>query len=272
MIIEYAINYSDAMEQMPDWLPDQYAWVYLGAYFCDRYFVTTSPALWKSCFENAQKQRKKVALVIPTASQNNLALLKERTRTIINRYNVVIQELVVNDYGMLEWVQEQFPEIPVWLGRTMNKELRDIRYSYTTCHTKIYEQLEAGYIQCSSVLGVEVDQTVTDEIRIQEGKHRIAVHCAWIYHSMCRICEFASIDAPLDKKFRLFQPCKRECIHNSISYDNYGFHFVKYGRAVYAPVQEYAFSDYHGTIRMITCGYLPFPSMESSRNLSEVTP
>lgn len=213
-------------------LPPETTSLYVGSYFCDRYFCTTPGKVWNAAFALARECREGAVLVIPTPSQAYLAQVKALTLQLASKYADVLHEIVLNDYAMLQWAQETLPALPRWCGRTMSKDLRDPRYSLPSQEVKLLEAAEKGELWNLQVIGVEAD-LVTAPAIFRNRQMILAVHLPLAYVTTGRLCEFGSIGKPLHEKFRLSSNCKRQCTDNWLTYENHGFSFLKYGRAVF---------------------------------------
>ena len=254
MSIHYAYNLCDAMEFFTERhfvLPEHTEQMYLGSYFCDRYYCNTSPRIWQECFAAARKQGVTGVLVIPTPSQCLLEVLKRQTENLMDSYGEQIREVVVNDNGMLEWIAAQYPRIGIWLGRTMDKELRDPRYCLPGVHGKLLEQVERGWHSRGRILGVESDVTDVSANDFPVSHYGLGIHVPFAYLTMGRICEFGSIGLPTEEKFQLYRPCKRQCMSHWMWFEQNAQCFLKHGRAVYTPVMGELGKNHPANIRVI---------------------
>lgn len=254
MSLQYAYSLCDAMEfcvkERPE-IPTHAEAIYLGSYFCDRYYCGISESVWNDCFDAIGRHRVAAVLVIPTPSQQRLAAVKEKTEALMERYGGQIREVVVNDNGMLAWFSERYPDKALWLGRTMDKELRDPRYSLPGTHSKLREQVDAGLCVQGNIVGVETDVTHTDEKQGDISGCRLGIHTPFAYLTMGRICEFASIGLPPSEKFQIYRPCRRQCMSNWTWYEQNTLSFLKHGRAVYTPVSGGLPQNRNANVRII---------------------
>lgn len=212
-------------------IPDQAEYIYIGSEFCDQYYVATGIDLWAKCFEVIKKEGKKGILVIPVPSQKHLHEVKEKTIYLLKIYGRGIQEIVVNDFAMLQWMN-QLSEKPLWCGRLLSKEPRDPRHIEQKQVFKLYERAKKDTLFGVSVKGVEIDNI--NYAKINLGNNRMAgIHVPYAYVSMGRICEIGSIGYKMDQKFRLTNACMRQCLSYYQEYDNHNIQFLKFGQAVY---------------------------------------
>ena len=254
MSIHYAYDLCDAMEYFAEGqppLPEHTELLYVGSYFCDRYYCSTSPRIWEECFAVARDRGVAAVLVIPTPSQALLGTLKKQTHALMDAYGELIQEVVVNDSGMLEWVTVNYPEIGIWLGRTMDKELRDPRYYLPGIHGKLLEQVEHRWHNRWKILGVESDVTQLSPNDYPISHYGLGIHVPFAYLTMGRICEFGSIGLPAGEKFQLYRPCNRQCMSHWMWFEQNAQCFLKHGRAVYIPVFGELGETDSANIRMI---------------------
>lgn len=197
-----------------------YQSVYIGSYFCDRYFLLTCEGLLKALKPQVNREKKHVTLVIPVPSQSNLCLLKKTLDGLLRRYARLIDRIVVNDYGMLQWVHRHYPQ-PIILGRLFSKPLRDPRYPDTLGAYQISQALEEIIAQYNC-LGIEAEGCFQNISKTTENAtYGIYVHKDFYYISCMRQCFFASIDKPAPLKFRYNGICNLQCaefrLRNNIS-------------------------------------------------------
>lgn len=235
MMTKQAYSLCDAMElALTGSLtpPDDAALLYVGSYFCDRYFCSTPEGVWEAAFALAGTFREGAVLVVPTPSQAQLARTKAIVLRLAEKFAGLIREIVLNDYAMLRWAQEALPGLPRWCGRTMSKDLRDPRYPRPSQEVKLLETAEQGGLWGLEVLGVEAD-LLNPPALPAERRLLLAVHLPLACVTVGRLCEFGSIGKPLEEKFRLSGSCSRQCTANWLTYENRGYSFLKFGRAVY---------------------------------------
>lgn len=217
-------------------LSDQAEYIYIGSEFCDQYYVQTSTDLWEKCFKMVKEKRRQGILVVPVPSQKRLKKVKEKTDFILNTYGEWIQEIVVNDFAMLQWMT-QISEKPLWCGRMLSKEPRDPRHIEQKQVSKLYERAENDMLFGVSVKGVEIDNV--NLAKVHFANSCIAgIHVPYAYVSMSRICELGSIGYQIDQKFRLTNGCKRQCLSYYQEYTNKNIQFLKFGQAVYTNSQH----------------------------------
>lgn len=236
MNVQHAYDLCDAMEfflTACNAISPQVQFVYVGSYFCDQYFCQTPNKVWQMCFQRIKDHGASAVLVIPTPSQQRLAVIKQRIACLMEKYGDQIQEIVVNDPGMMSWITSTYPEKALWLGRIMDKELRDPRYDLPQIHKKLWEQADD-----ERFVGVEMDLFRLNPDLIPELGCRLGIHTSLVYLTMGRICEFSAIGFPTAEKFQLYRPCRRQCVSNW-QWEEQGDHvFLKHGRAVYTPAAE----------------------------------
>ncbi len=206
--------------------------LYIGSSFCDRYFVYTNPALWEKAVRKAGERKMKVTLVVPSPSQRYLAAVKDLTSSLLMAFPEDIDEIVANDYAMIAWAASAYPEIKLWCGRILHKDTRDPRYKGETGICKLLDHIADGKIFGCRITGIEAD--MVNSLRLDKTDSvMLGVHMGYTYVSMGRLCEFSGISRPIKHKFRLDEPCARQCNYNWISYCDDAASFLKYGRAVY---------------------------------------
>lgn len=100
-----------------------------GSNFCPLEFLRSTwdmkMQLWQGF---SQRYSVPLTLVLPITNESLLPALKRRVAQLLQDYKELIDEVVVNDYGMLEWVSNSF-EVNLGIGRLFSKDLRDPRYA-----------------------------------------------------------------------------------------------------------------------------------------------
>lgn len=225
-------SYCDVMDYaMQNEFPTDIELIYVGSYFCDKYFCGISEKYWDAIMHKAIEKKILVALVIPTPSQTLLDQLKLIVDKLLERYANVISEVVVNDYAMLKYMLK-YTTLKIWCGRTMSKDIRDSRYPTNQRNCKLYEHVCAGEIMGmhNVIYGVEVD--VVGSLSVVPSQNvMLGVHVPLAYITFGRHCEIGSSELPIEEKFRLDKYCGRQCEKNWIIYSEGAF--IKYGRTIY---------------------------------------
>lgn len=187
--------------------------IYMGAYYCDHYFLYTHKSKYISVIDYAKREKKKIALVIPPVFENNLNNVIKLAYNLIERGRDVIDEVTINDWGMIEFFQNNHG-IKLNMGRLLQKDNRDPRYReffenthVHRCFSKYYEQL----LTTKGFYGLELDCT-NKSIMIPDtiSQIKIAVHGPWAYMTMGSICVY-SATSKKNNKFRFADKCSCEC-------------------------------------------------------------
>lgn len=109
MKYQIVYSYCDAMDiAEKNEIADHAELIYVGSYFCDRYFCRISENSWDMIFRKVESKHKSAVLVIPTPSQNMLVQIKKNVDKLISRYYDIITEIVVNDFAMLRYASEAY--------------------------------------------------------------------------------------------------------------------------------------------------------------------
>ena len=239
MGMQYAYSICDVADVLEGSVSEnlqQAEYVYAGSYFCDIYFLSIPEEEWRKVFAFIRGYGKKAVLVIPTPSQRNLEKLKVAVRKLFYENSDILREVVVNDPGMLRWVDGLNYGLSIWCGRLMSKETRDPRYPEQLYSNKLSLHLADGKLYGVKVKGVELDIVGRKKI-IEEGSFMISAHIPYAYITMGRYCEEGSVGRALTDKFRLWDACSGNCRYFWKEYYNDGYSFLKYGRAVYTKSQ-----------------------------------
>ena len=231
----------------------KYDRIAVGSYFCENYFLYYADKwLKKGCAGSA----KKVTLVIPCFSQSVLGAGKEHISKILQKYRSVIDEVCVNDLGMLRWVTQMRFSVRIFLGRVFWKASRDIRMEKGgSAGTEEYNDRLLALLGEYPVYGIEIEELshLYRKINVPKGMV-IAYHFPWCYMSYGRICLYASVPQPLEKKYRAGLPCAFECLSTQIVYPVNGRSCLRIGKAVYGRSRKPELGD--NPVREIVCDIL----------------
>ena len=113
--------------------------IYIGSYFCGRYFLSLNLDMLQRLSEWCEENKMQVTLVIPIFSQSLLHSAKEKVAIILGLFGEHIDEITINDYGMLSYIAETYPK-SIQIGRLMNKDCRDPR------HPSYFKQIRKPYL------------------------------------------------------------------------------------------------------------------------------
>ncbi len=212
--------------------------IYVGSNFCSQYFCNCKGKVYESILSYCKNRDLKVTLCIPIFSQKDLNKAKNIINELSCYFHSIIDEITVNDYGMLSYIKSEYSDMKINLGRLMNKESRDVRYpEYNEgTYTPKFLSLDASNCCNCSLNSIELDP-VMQNIDLTGADIKCAVPAIYIpycYVTVGQMCEFASIPLPIEKKFRPNSPCNSPCAGTFITYDGKGnTKYAKVGRAVY---------------------------------------
>ena len=198
--------------QLTDLLPrDSVAThLYFGSEYCEHLFPTEedlSAAL-------AQARRLGLGFVLPTPIAND---------GLMSRIAAAVEslpadsEVLVNDWGVAQVINRQFPEIQVRAGRQLAKIIKDPRMPAPALH-KIYPsnyraQPFASLLSSLGIHQVELDVppfATAETFAVTELA--VAVWAPYAYIAKGRICKVGSLGQKTEDKFAPGRPCRRECL------------------------------------------------------------
>lgn len=213
--------------------------IYIGSSFCGKYFLAQTKAQIEEIVELCKNENLKITLELPTFSEGDLENGKRKIKEILESANSILDEITVNDFGMLTYLKNENCAKSINLGRLFMKDYRDPRYEeyfkqvltpkiFTNYFKKIVKEYE---IKCFEF---DVTHQIVD-YQEANGLVEVAIHVPYCYQTVGRICEYASIHKPLEKKFRANMPCDISCAENRVTYhvEDGNIDYVRYGRTVY---------------------------------------
>lgn len=212
--------------------------VYVGSYFCGKYFLHQSTEDLTTLLKLCRTKEMKVTLVIPTFSEGDLKYGKHRIAQILAYCDDFIDEVTVNDYGMLAYMKENY-KLAINLGRLFMKDYRDPRYEeYFQIPWKpmMFTKYLTSILQDFKINSCEFDLThkVMDFSEIPNTVMP-GLHVPYCYQTVGRICEYASITKDFAKKFRANDNCDEKCTESYVKYtvSDGNMEYVRFGRTVY---------------------------------------
>ncbi len=234
--------------------------IYIGSSFCGKYFIQQSDSDLKEVFGLCKEKNIKVTLVIPTFSERDLELGKKRISQIVEFGADDVDEITVNDYGMLFYVRENYGLV-MNLGRLIMKDYRDPRYDnyfQIPWRPKMFTNHLRTIIKDYKIKSIEMDIThknmnfaeVPDDIIV-------GIHVPYCYQTVGRICEYASITKEIVNKFRVNDACEGNCAESIVKYldSDENMEYIRYGRTIYFKHPGYELSGLD-KYRLI---YFPLP-------------
>lgn len=211
--------------------------IYIGSYFCAQYFLHMDDGLIDDIVALAKNMGIYLTLVIPIIPQKDLNNVLKKIENYSEYFEDRMDEITVNDYGMLVYIHENY-DVGLNMGRLFMKDYRDPRhqnYFNTVLKPKIFTKYLTRVIEQYQIEGMEFDLThVAINFENKAKGIKIGIHTPFCYMTVGQICEYASINKEVEKKFRPNQPCMKECEEMLIRYDlQDNREWIRLGRAVF---------------------------------------
>ncbi len=251
-----------------------FEYVYIGSYFCGRYFlhlVEEHLEIWKEFYE---KFKIPFVVVLPIFSQSLLKKGKNALEKLQNSLESFIDYYVVNDLGMLTFLDEQRKSI--FIGRLFAKDTRDFRDIKLRKHVNscavgngIFQFLRK---ECSSLMGYEIDNIYSPEVLLhlqKEDQARVVLHTPYVYQSVGQICCYANLETEKYTGFFSNLPCSHSCSRYYLTYGKNDRELLCMGRA--ALYKEYVTEQ---EMRGVDICVWPFDLWEEeneNENISAIT-
>ncbi len=196
--------------------------IYLGSEGCE-YLLLNQAALFRRLMPELVRAGYQITLVLPsveeTAFDRVCALVEELTGT------GCIDELVVNDLGVLAWVSKQKFALQLRAGHHFDKMLREARFPVEEngdirsnaelfCTPYLEQTAEKQMLRDLGVVGAETDPVPGFSLCLPADRS-YAIWYPRTILSYCTTCEFAGSGLPLEKRF-IPGRCKMECLEYQI--------------------------------------------------------
>ncbi|WP_310604751.1 hypothetical protein [Anaerosporobacter sp.] len=196
--------------------------IYIGSYFCAQYFLHMDDNLIDEIVTYAKSMEMRLTLVIPIIAQKELENVLNKIERYCDYFENCMDEITVNDYGMLAYIHETY-DVRLNMGRLFMKDYRDPRYPVyfkSELRPKIFTKYLSRLIREYQIDGMEFDLThLIINFESKPSGILIGLHTPYCYMTVGQICEYASINKEVEKKFRPNQPCAKECQETIIRYD-----------------------------------------------------
>lgn len=211
--------------------------IYIGSYFCSQYFLYINEHHIRELVSSLMNSNIKITLVIPIITEKHLEKAKKKIGQILDILSYNCDEITVNDYGMLDYINKTYV-YGINLGRLFMKDYRDPRhedYFLQTYKTRVFTDFMLALIESMHIKSCEWDLS-HEILDLSHSPDRIdiGIHRPYSYMTVGHICEIGSINKDISKKYRPNESCRRECESYFISYDfEMEREWMKYGRALY---------------------------------------
>ena len=234
--------------------------IYFGSSFCGQYFLSIKAQVVDELIKVCQKEGYKLGLVIPTFTQKNLERGKKHIASYEKYMGDIIDEIVVNDYGMLDYIYKMYNgKIKLNMGRLFMKDYREIRYPEyfnQVYKPKIFTPYLDKLIEKYNIKGMLFDAThKTVDFSEKPEEIEIGIYEPYTYMTVGQICELGSTHLPIEKKFRPNFGCKQECNEHVIQYFvNEGVNWLRIGRTIYFENRDFTIQGL-SKLKRIYCPY-----------------
>lgn len=208
--------------------------IYVGSSFCSQYFQKLN--LEDTFFAYCRRKKLSVTLTVPVFSQKDFVAGKSLIVSLCRRNSDLIDEVTVNDPGMLLFLQQNNIHQKLNVGRLFFKEPRDIRV-----RTYFSDVLSPEFpLICDANIGgaeLDLNSQQLDLSKVASHMVTVAVHSPYCYMSVGNICKFASTSLPIEKKFRPNGPCQMDCSiifeRTIVNQNDCELQLVRIGRTIY---------------------------------------
>lgn len=211
--------------------------IFIGSSFCPIFFLNTN--IYSEAIKYCSLNHIKISLAVPVFNEALLEQGKIKIKELIESGKNEIDELIVNDIGMLRYAMEELA-IPIVLGRLFFKDPRDGRLSAFIERTAEISLLSStDLLNRKKIAGIEIDPVsdILDLNTISGYSGTVTLNGPYCYMSTGMICKYGSVNKSINRKFRPSAICGLECRHmvevHSDHYRPAEKKLIRAGRAVY---------------------------------------
>lgn len=195
----------------------EYSRLYFGHEFCQNLIPSLEDA--DAVLRFVSGKRMDFTLVTPFVTDKGMEQLKSVSAFILNRKPE--SEIVVNDWGALNWHSEEYPNAVLLLGRLLTKQKRGPRI--LNMMGKVPDPMIAHFrksnVDCSLLNGFLIKKGVQriEFDNLLQGIERPvdplkgSLYFPYAYVTTTRFCLTASGGNRNDQQLRTIMPCKKEC-------------------------------------------------------------
>ena len=198
-----------------------------GNEFCEH--LIPSPSALDAAIAAAQSRYLAFTLLTPYASNEGIAALKPLFDGLAKHGG---GEVVFNDWGVLNLLRREYPQLTPVQGRLLNKSLRDPRvttmYASSPAPTAAIASLQSSNLDCESytalllrlgVQAVEMDNLPQgNDLGFAQRGMNTHVYLPFGFISTSRICMAAGLHYHKSDKFQPGAPCRHECQTHLLEY------------------------------------------------------
>jgi len=198
-----------------------------GNEFCEH--LIPSPQQLEAVLGAAREREMSLTLLTPYVSDAGIESLKPLFEMLGESG---ANEVVFNDWGVLNLLRREFPSLKPVQGRLMNKSLRDPRvtgvYAASDAPAPALVSLRRSNLDCTSYTGflsalgvesVELDNLPQGvDLSFAESGVKASAYVPFGFISTSRICMAAGIHYAKRDKFQPGAPCHHECQTHLLEY------------------------------------------------------
>ena len=189
--------------------------LYIGSSCCPNFFLHCG--IYPKIIAYCRESNIKISLSVCVFPQSFVKIGMRAIQGLLSDGDGVIDELLVNDIGMLRFVTN-CSKVKIVLGRLFFKDPRDGRFPKFIARRVAFSLLSYHrLLEEWHPFGIEIDP-VSDEIDLSSIAglvEHVALNSPFCYMCCGNVCRAASAFKPLDKKFRASAPCALECLETA---------------------------------------------------------
>jgi hypothetical protein len=195
----------------------QYSRLYFGIEFCQNLIPTMEDLEYILRFISEKEMY--ITLVTPYVNNRGIEKLK-----LLSEYLITHQpqsEIVINDWGFLNWIHKRYPNLNLVLGRLLTKQKRGPRILKLI--DKVSETMVEHFRQSN------VDSSLLTEFLINKGIKRVefdnpfqglsrpshslkgSLYTPFVYVTTTRFCPTTLGEKRINKPLRAILPCNKGC-------------------------------------------------------------
>jgi hypothetical protein len=195
----------------------EYSRLYFGIEFCQNLIPSAEDL--SSVLKFVSEKKMKFTFVTPFLTNEGMGKIKPLLSFIID--NQPEAEIVINDWGLLGWINREYSGLNLLLGRLLTKQKRgpqilnllgkvpDTMVQHFR-QSNVDSAILSRFLITKQIKRVELDNLFQGIIRPPPSL-KGSLYMPFAYITTTRLCLFSSCENKVNKHSRAITPCNKEC-------------------------------------------------------------
>ena len=200
-----------------EYVTQEYSRLYFGVEFCQNLIPSIEDLSYILRF--VSKKRLDFTFVTPFITKEGLEKLKPQLNYLVQEHPV--SEIIINDWGLLSWIDKNYSNLTLVLGRLLVKQKRgprilslmgrvpDIMIQHFR-QSNVDTSMISNFLISKGINRIEFDNLLQG---ISRPAHSLkgSLYTPFVYVTTTRFCPASSTDRISNRSLRAIFPCNKEC-------------------------------------------------------------